>query len=259
MQVAPAAPRPAALNSVFHSHVSSLPSAPSQSPTLITACLSLCSGASALVQRTTGRLFASLWRLVPTTFELVDLLEGESELAAAEAPDAELAAKAMMEAKTEQERDDADLAFIMKVGRRRAARLLRLREASQEVAPGLMSKRRLPNNPQQRVQARSRKRSANAVAEVSTGEADAFSASCNFREGRSTGLDSSRPSAGGTSSSRTGCSVWVKQPVEQLDEGERTRWFRDTGRNKISTSDGNKWTKSRRLTEQMVSWCLLLV
>ena len=94
------------------------------------------------------------------------MLEGESEIAAAEAIDAESAAKAMMEAKTEQERDDADLAFIMKVGRRRAARLLRLREASQEVAPGLMSKRRLPKNPQQRVQARSRKRSANAVAEV---------------------------------------------------------------------------------------------
>ena len=124
VQVAPAAP-PSARDSVL-SHVSPLPS-PSQSPSLITACLSLCSGASALVQRTTGRLFASLWRLVPTNFELVDLLEGESEIAAAEATDAELAAKAMMEAKTEQERDEADLAFIMKVGRRRAARLLRLR------------------------------------------------------------------------------------------------------------------------------------
>jgi hypothetical protein len=175
----------------------------------------------------------------------VDLLEGESDIAAAEATDAESAAKAMMEAKTEQERDEADLAFIMKVGRRRAARLLRLREASQEVAPGLMSKRRLPKNTQQRVQARSRKRSSNSLADGSTVEADAPSASFNFQ--------------GGTSSSRTGCSVWVKQPVEQLDEGERTRWFRDTGRNKISTSDGNKWTKSRRLTEQMVSWCLLLV
>ena len=179
---------------------------------------------------------------MPSTFEFVDLLQGESEIAAAEAKDAESAAKAMMEAKTERERDEADLAFIMKVGRRRAARLLRLREASQEVAPGLMSKRRLPYNSQQRQQARSKKRSANEV-------------DVEFAPG----LDSSTTSTGGTSSARTGCRVWVKQEVEQLDEGgKRTRWFKDkvdTVRNNISTSDCNKWTRSRRMTQQTVSEC----
>ena len=249
---APAVP-PAVVFGSAHSIISSLPSTP-QSPTLVSACLTLCSGASSLVQRTTGRLFASLWTFLPSTFEFVDLLQGESEIAAAETADAESAAKARMEANTEQERDEADLSFIMKVGRRRAARLLRLREASQEVAPGLMSKRRLPHNPQQREQARSKKRSANSVDGLTAG-AKVTSASFNF-EGRNTGLDSSTHSTGDASSARTGCRVWLKPEAEHLDEGERTRWFTDkvgVGRNNISTSDCNKWTKSRRLTQQTVS------
>ena len=211
-------------------------SSQSSASSILNSCLSFYSGATALVKQTTGRLFAALWDLVPATFEFSGFLQDESEMAEAEAADAEMAAKAIAEAKTQEERDEADIAFILKVGRRRAARLLRLRVASQEVAPGLMSKRRLPNH-----QPMSRKRGSRSV-EVFA-EAETISASLNS-------------SGGGTSSSRTGCAEWAKTATSpEVDEGERGRWCMGatgSGRNTVSTAACNKWTKSVRHAQQTV-------
>jgi hypothetical protein len=161
-------------------------------------------------------------------------------MAEAEAVDAELAAKAKAEAKTQEERDEVDIAFILKVGRRRAARLLRLRVASQEVAPGLMSKRRLPN--QHRPQSRKRgPRSAEGLTKV-----ESTSASLNSNSG------------GIASSTGTGCREWVKKaPDQPVDEGERSRWCNGTagrsGRNITSTASASKWMRSTRMSQQTVS------
>jgi hypothetical protein len=214
----------------------------STASSILSSCLSLYSGAKALVKRTTGRLYASLMDLVPTTFELADLLQEESDMAEAEAADADLAAKEIEEAKTQEERDEADIAFILKVGRRRAARLLRLRVASQEVAPGLMSKRRLPNQHLPK----SRKRGPRSAEELTKVE----STSASFLN-----------SAGSASSAGTGCREWLKKAKDApVDEGERSRWCMGTarsGRNTTSTASASKSMRSTRLSQQTVSVCVV--